>query len=119
MPKNSMELQGQQGKIKIAGDVIMVITQKAVEEVKGIVSYSGGISKGVSDYIGKNNPRKGVNVATEEKQVVINLSVVIQYGVVIPEVIKEVQEKVKTAIEAMTEIYVETVNVYVQDIKIP
>ncbi|WP_243136932.1 Asp23/Gls24 family envelope stress response protein [Alkaliphilus serpentinus] len=119
MSKNSMEVQGQQGKIKIASDVIMVITKKAVEEVKGIISFSGGISKGVVDTTNrKNNPRKGVNVENEEKQVVINLSVAIEYGVVIPDVIKEVQQKVKSAIETMTEITVEKVNVYVQDIKI-
>ncbi|KAB3537738.1 Asp23/Gls24 family envelope stress response protein [Alkaliphilus pronyensis] len=113
-----MELQGQQGKIKIASDVIMVITKKAVEEVEGIVSFTGGISKGASAHIGKDNPRKAVNVANEKKNVIINLSVVIKYGDIIPEVVKEVQEKVKTAIEAMTEIHVETVNIFVQDVKI-
>jgi len=94
-----MEVQGQQGKIKIASDVIMVITKKAVEEVKGIVSFSGGISKGVIDTSNKKmNPRKAVNLENEEKQVVINLSVAIEYGVIIPEAIKEIQQKVNTYI---------------------
>jgi uncharacterized alkaline shock family protein YloU len=119
MTKNSMELSGIQGKIKIANEVVLVIAQKAVKDIKGIVSFSGGLTKGIADaLISKNNSKKGVKLEAEENQVIINLSIAIEYGVVIPELVKTVQEKVKSSIEIMTDIKVAKVNVYIQDIKI-
>lgn len=119
MTKNSMELSGLQGKIKIANEVVLVIAQKAVRDIKGIVSFSGGLSKGLADALtSKSTSKKGVKLEAEENQIVINLSIVVEYGVVIPELVKTVQEKVKTSIEVMTDIKVSKVNVYIQDIKI-
>ena len=119
MTKNSMELSGMQGKIKIANDVVLVIAQKAVSDIKGIVSFSGGLSKGIADVLTNNkNTKKGVRLETEENDITINLSIVVEYGVIIPEIVKTVQEKVKTSIEVMTDIKVSKVNVYIQDIKI-
>ncbi len=118
--KNAMELTAEQGKIKISNDVIMVITQKTIEEIKGIVSFSSGLSKNIVEtFSKKNNSKKAVKIDNEEKFIEINISVVVEYGVVIPQLVKMVQEKVKQAIEVMTDINVEKVNVYVQDIKLP
>ncbi|MBM7615254.1 Asp23/Gls24 family envelope stress response protein [Alkaliphilus hydrothermalis] len=119
MAKNAMELSAEQGNIKISNDVIMVITQKAIEEVKGIVSFSSGLSKGFTEaFSRKNNSKKAVKIDNEEKLLEINISVVVEYGIVIPELMKTVQEKVKQSIENMTDIDVDKVNVYVQDVKI-
>ncbi len=114
-----MELISEQGKIRISNQVIMLIAKKTVEEVEGIVSLSGGLPVGISEIFSKNiSSKKGVRVTSEETQVVINLSLVIKYGVIIPEVIKIVQERVKKSIEAMTDIEVGEINVFVQGIEI-
>lgn len=117
MGKNVMEIEGEQGKIKISNDVIMVITQKAIEEIKGIVSFTAGLSKGITEVFSKESS-KGVKIVNEEKQVVINLSVVVEYGVVIPDLISDLQRKIKHSIEMMTDINVDKVNVFVQDIQV-
>ncbi|GAB6086601.1 Asp23/Gls24 family envelope stress response protein [Alkaliphilus crotonatoxidans] len=117
MSKNAMEIVGEQGKIKISNDVIMTITQKAVEEVPGIVSFTGGLSKGITEVFAKDS-NKGVKIDNEEKQLEINLSVVVTYGSVIPDLIKTLQQRIKDSIENMTEISVERVNVFVQDIQL-
>ncbi|WP_049765210.1 Asp23/Gls24 family envelope stress response protein [Alkaliphilus metalliredigens] len=114
-----MEVTGEHGKIRIANDVIMLIAQEAVGEVKGIVSLSGGLPVGITEMFSKKtSSKKGVKIQNQETQVVINLAVVVEYGVIIPEVIRLVQEKVKRSIEAMTDIEVGRVNVFVQDIRI-
>ncbi len=117
MSKNAMEIAGEQGKIKISNDVIMVITQKAVEEVQGIISFTGGLSKGITEVFSKDSS-KGVKIDNEEKQLEINLSVVVEYGIIIPDLIRTLQQRIKDSIENMTDIKVERVNVFVQDIQL-
>jgi uncharacterized alkaline shock family protein YloU len=61
---------------------------------------------------------KGVKVEVGEKEVVIDISVVVDYGVNIPEVSWKVQENVKKTVEKMTGLMVVEVNVYVQGVYI-
>ncbi|MCC5910712.1 MAG: Asp23/Gls24 family envelope stress response protein [Clostridiaceae bacterium] len=114
-----MEISGKQGKIKIAHDIVMTIARHAAEEVEGITSIKGGLPGGIGELFSKNTSnKKGIKIQSQETQVVINLSVVVKYGTIIPEVIGQVQEKVKSSIESMTDIQVSKVNVFVQDIEI-
>ena len=114
-----MEIVADQGRIKISNEVIMMIVRRAVDEVQGIVSFSGGLPGGFTEVFSKRTTtKKGVKITNEETQVVINLSIVIEYGVIIPDVVKKVQESVQKSVESMTDIKVGTVNVLVQDIKV-
>lgn len=119
MTSDPMEIVCDGGKIKISHDIVMTIARQIAAEVKGIVSISGGLHGGIVDVFSKKvSTKKGVKIQNEETQISINVALVIKYGIKIPEVVKEVQEKVKVAIEAMTEIKVSRVNVYIQDIEI-
>ncbi|SET27250.1 Uncharacterized conserved protein YloU, alkaline shock protein (Asp23) family [Natronincola peptidivorans] len=119
MSKDPMEIMGQQGKIKIAHDIVMTIARHTAEEVEGIISIKGGLPGGILELFNKKtSAKKGVKIENEETQVVINLSVVVDYGTVIPEVVRKVQEKVKKSVESMTDVQVSKVNVFVQDINI-
>lgn len=114
-----MEIISGRGKIRISNEVIILIAKKTVEEVEGIVALNGGLPTGIAEFFDKNAAsKKGVKVTSEESRVIINLSVVVKYGVIIPEIIKTVQEKVKKAIEAMTDIEVGQINVLVQGIEV-
>ncbi len=117
MSDNPMEITGKQGRIKIAHEIIMTIARQTAKEVEGIKSIRGGLPGGILELFSKKTSRKkGVKLEKEEDHVIINLAVVIEYGVIIPQVIRKVQEKVKTSIESMTDIKVSDVNVFVQDI---
>lgn len=119
MSQDPMEINGSQGKVKIAHDIVMTIARHTAEEVEGIVSIKGGLPGGILELFSKKtSTKKGVKIENEETQVVINLSVVVDYGVVIPEVVKIVQEKVKASVESMTDVPVSRVNVFVQDVHI-
>lgn len=119
MASDPMEIVSNGGKIKISHDIIMTIARHIATDVKGIVSISGGLPGGIVDVFSKRaSTKKGVKIESEETQIVINLALVIKYGIKIPDLVQDVQEKVKSAIEAMTEIEVSKVNVYIQDIEI-
>jgi uncharacterized alkaline shock family protein YloU len=67
----------------------------------------------------KKNLSKGVKVNVGEGSSTIDLFIVVEYGVKIPEVSKLVQENVKKTVETMTGLVVSAVNIHVQNVVIP
>ncbi len=104
--------------IQIADDVISIIAGKAVSEINGVAGMSGGFAGGISEVLsGKKNLSKGIKVEKGEKEAKIDVSIVVEYGVRIPDVAFEIQNRVKKAVETMTGIKVSSVNVNVQGVK--
>ena len=104
-------------KIKIADDVVAVIAGKAVTEVQGVYEMSGGFAGGIGEVLsGKKNLAKGIKVIVTEKDAKIDVNIIVEYGVRIPEIAFEIQTKVKKAVETMTGLKVTEVNVHVQGV---
>ena len=104
--------------IKIANDVIAVIAGVAVSEVQGVASMSGGFAGGITEVLsGKKNLSKGIKVDSDEKEVKIDVNIIVEYGTRIPDVAFEIQNRVKKSVENMTGLKVSEVNVHVQGVK--
>lgn len=101
------------GKVTFADDVVATIAGLAALEVKGVSSMSAGIV----EKFGKKNPTRGVKVEVGEKEAAVDLYMIVDYGVQIPEVAWNVQENVKKSIETMTGLSVVEVNIYIQGIE--
>ncbi|KRQ86835.1 Alkaline shock protein 23 [Caloramator mitchellensis] len=104
------------GQIKIAPEVISLIASMAVNEVSGVADLTGGFTGDMLEKVGVKSPAKGIKVQLGENEVLIDANIVVDYGVSIPEVAKEVQKKVKLSVETMTGITVTQVNVHVQGV---
>lgn len=104
------------GTIKISEEVVSVIAGLAATEVPGVAGMSGGVVDGISEMLGRKNLGKGVKVEVGEKEVSIDLYLIVDYGVRIPEVAWNVQENVKNAVENMTGLKVVEVNIHVQGV---
>lgn len=113
------EMAGGVGSIRIADEVVSIIAGLAATEVKGIAGMSGGIAGGIAEILGKKNFAKGVKVEVGEREAAVDLYIIVEYGVRIPEVALSVQENVKRAIETMTGLSVVEVNVHVQGVGFP
>ena len=100
--------------IRIANDVIAAIANKAASEVPGVFSMSGGIS----DVFGKKMS-KGIKVDAGEKSTKIDVNIIVEYGIRIPDIAFEIQNRVKKAVESMTGLEVLEVNVHVQGVNLP
>ena len=101
--------------IKIADDVIAVIAGAAASEVPGVSAMAGGFAGGISEvFSGKKNFAKGIKVEAGEKETRIDVNIIVEYGVRIPDVAFEIQNRVKKAVEGMTGLKVLDVNVHVQ-----
>ncbi len=103
--------------IQISNDVIAVIAGVAVSEVQGVSSMAGGFAGGISEvFSGKKNLAKGIKADKEENKVKIDVNIIVEYGSRIPDVAFEIQNRVKKAVESMTGLKVEEVNVHVQGV---
>ena len=72
---------------------------------------------GISEvFSGKKNLSKGIKVDIEEKEVKIDVNIIVEYGIRIPDVAFEIQNRVKKAVESMTGLAVKGVNIYVQGV---
>ena len=108
------------GIVKISDEVVAVIAGLACSEVKGIVGISSGIVGGITQILsGKKNLSKGVKVNVGENDATIDIFIVVEYGVKIPEVASEVQNSVKKAVESMTGLSVSAINIFVQNVYLP
>lgn len=103
--------------VKISDDVVAVISGIAVAEVQGVYEMSGGFAGGISEVLsGKKNFAKGIKVESTDKEIKIDVNIIVEYGVRIPDVAFEIQSRVKKAVESMTGLNVVEVNVHVQGV---
>jgi uncharacterized alkaline shock family protein YloU len=115
--QNIEEITSENEGVKISNDVIAVIAGVAVSEVPGVASMSGGFAGGISEVLsGKKNLAKGIKVEVADTTTKIDVNIVVEYGTRIPDVAFEIQNRVKKAVENMTGLKVEEVNVHVQGV---
>lgn len=104
------------GQVQIADEVVAIIAGLAAIEVEGIAGMAGNFTGDLVEILGIKNLSKGVTVAVGNEDVAVDLDIVIQFGVKIPEVAKAVQQKVKNSIETMTGLTVTEVNLHITGI---
>lgn len=104
------------GNIKIAVDVVSTIAGIAADEIEGVANMYSTFAGGIVEKLSKKNASKGVRVEMNEDSVIIDLYMIVDYGVKIPELAWEVQENVKSSVETMTGLDVEKVNIHIEGI---
>ena len=105
------------GQVQIADEVIAIIAGLAATEVDGVDSMAGNITNELVGKLGMKNLSKGVKVSIDGEKVDVVLNLILKYGVSIPKTSREVQEKVKGAIETMTGLTVGEVNIRIAGIQ--
>lgn len=105
------------GNIKISVDVVSTIAGIAASEVEGVAGMYGTFAGGIKEMLGaKKNPSKGVKVDMGDGTASIDLYIVVDYGVRIPELSWEIQESVKSNVETMTGLNVLKVNIHIEGV---
>lgn len=111
------EIKTENDGIKISDDVVAVIAGVAVSEVPGVAGMAGGFAGGISEvFSGKKNLAKGIKAEINENTAKLDVNIIVEYGSRIPDVAFEIQNRVKKAVESMTGLKVEEVNVHVQGV---
>jgi len=107
-----------EGNVFISDEVVATIASIAAKSIEGVSAMYGSITGGFVELLGKKNPGKGVKVTITDRDVEIDMFVVVEYGMKIPDVAWEIQEKVKKAVETMTGLTVDKVNIYIEGVVI-
>ena len=107
------------GSVQIHNHVIATIARLAALKVPGVVELSGNIVDGLAGFIGRKTNDRGIQVDIVDNSVVLELHVILEFGVRIPQVSWQIQNEVRQAVSQMTGKSVKAVNVIVQTLKFP
>jgi uncharacterized alkaline shock family protein YloU len=119
------ELVGERGRTAIADTVVAKIAGMAAAEVQGVYALGAGMARAfgaVRERIpGAGGPNLAQWVAVEvgERQAAIDLDVIVDYGVSIPDLADGIRLNVIGTVEKMCGLQVTEVNIAVDDIHLP
>ncbi|MFJ7238968.1 Asp23/Gls24 family envelope stress response protein [Streptomyces olivaceus] len=112
------------GRTSIADVVVVKIAGMAAREIPGVYDMGGGLSRtigAVRDRVpgGRPNVGRGVKVEVGERQTAIDLDLVVEYGVPIADLARDVRENVIDAVERISGLEVVEVNITINDVHLP
>lgn len=117
--EENKNIQETSGNIKISDEVVVTIASVAVSEIDGICGTGAGLVEGFARKFAKKPAGGGIKVTMTDTEASIDVNVIMNYGVRIPEVAWNVQDAVKREVELMTGLTVTKVNVRVVGIEVP
>lgn len=118
------ELVTEHGRTSIADSVVAKVAGVATKEVPGVYAMGAGMTRALGAVRerlpgGATSVAQGVQVEVGERQTAIDLDVIADYGVSIPDLAAGVRRNVISAVEKMCGLEVTEVNIAVDDIHLP
>ncbi|RST75451.1 Asp23/Gls24 family envelope stress response protein [Siminovitchia acidinfaciens] len=116
----SIEMKTKFGQIDISNEVIATIAGGAAIDCYGIVGMASKnqIRDGLTEILRKDNFSRGVVIRQEEDELHIDMYIIVSYGTKISEVAFNVQSKVKYTLQKTIGMSADTVNIYVQGVRV-
>jgi uncharacterized alkaline shock family protein YloU len=123
-PGKTAELVSEHGRTTIADSVVAKIVAMATREVGGVYAMGAGAARlfeAVRERVPgiQSSVTQGVAVEVGERQAAVDLDLVIEYGVAIPDLATAVRRNVINAVERMCGLQVTEVNISIDDIHLP
>lgn len=107
------------GDVYIAYDVIAKYAGSAAVECFGVVGMAAiSMKDGVAKLLRRENLTNGIKVEMNGDKVIIDLHVIVSYGVPIETVCTNLCEAVKYRVSELSGLQVEKVNVYVEGMRV-
>lgn len=114
------ELVESEDSLTYSNGVIEKIVAMATREVPHVLGMKGNLMHFVQEQFGAENLTKGVSVeVTDDNRVVVNISVIIEYGAYAPDIFEEVKKRVTERLGAMTGLEVAGINLRIEDVLTP
>lgn len=106
------------GQIDISPAAITTIVSQSIHQCYGVVGMaSKGFVNGIAQLLSRDSSRKGIEVQVAEDGIIVDVYVVIEYGIRIRAVAESIQSTVKFHLERALSQPVKAVNVYVQGLR--
>lgn len=111
--------EGSYGQIDISPAAVSTIVSQAVHQCYGVVGMaSKGFANGIAQLLTRDSSRRGIDVHVEEDGIVVDVYVIIEYGIRIRAVAESIQSTIKFHVEKAMGQDVKAVNVYVQGLRL-
>ena len=105
------------GIVQISNGVISAVMKKYTLEVPGVVRFQQqGMLDGLFDVLSKRPIDRSIELDLQANGAIITLTLILRFGVCIPEVCQNIQETIKEKVESLTGYPVAKVNVNVVDL---
>jgi uncharacterized alkaline shock family protein YloU len=105
------------GTIDISVATIATITNQAINQCYGVVGMANkNLADGIASLLTRDS-RRGIDVSLVDDKIIIDVYVIVEYGVRIRAVAESIQNTVKFHVEKTLGLPVEAVNVYVQGLR--
>jgi uncharacterized alkaline shock family protein YloU len=116
----SIELKTKLGQIDISNEVVATIAGGAAVDCYGIVGMASKnqIKDGLTEILRRDNFTRGVIVRQQNEEVHIDMYIIVSYGTKISEVAHNVQSKVKYTLDKTVGLAVDSVNIFVQGVRV-
>ena len=101
-----------QSNVHISQEAICTVAAVAAVEVEGVAGLSN-LGNDIAGIAGKKNLSRAIRLHSEEDALVIDISLLVRFGINIQNVAKSVQEAVMTSVESVIGLKVSAVNVHV------
>lgn len=114
------DLDESEDSLTYSNGVIEKIVAMATREVPHVLGMKGNLMHFVQEQFGAENLTKGVSVeVTDDNRVIVNISVIIEYGAYAPAIFEEVKARVTERLAAMTGLEVAGINLRIEDVVTP
>ena len=88
--------------------------------IDGVHELTGSLTDSISkNILGKESSGKGIRLTRSDEGLILDVYVIVEYKVKIPQLAWEIQGTVKREVEAMTGVPVLEVNIHVQGLNVP
>ena len=122
-PERNMNLETDFGTTRIDDVVVSKIAGIAAREVSGVAALGGGGARmmgSIRESFGASEDvRQGVTVEVNNGTASIDIAIIAEYGVAIHELAEAIRRNLRNAVERMTGLSVDRVDVVVHDVKLP
>jgi uncharacterized alkaline shock family protein YloU len=113
----SLRQTRERGRVEVFLSAVAAIAGHAATECYGVMGMAArGLRDGVATLLHRENMHRGVEVREVAGQLVVDVYVVVQYGIRITEVAHNLQTAVRFEVERATGVSVAEVNVFVQGV---
>jgi len=115
-----IERNSKYGSINITPEVVATIVGGAATECYGVIGMASQqvLKDGFYELLKKDNYTRGVIITVGEEGLIVDLYIIVGYGMKISEIVTEVQKKVKYVLETTLDVDIESINVYVQGVRV-
>ena len=115
----AIKTTNQYGSVCVADNVIATIAGLAAMQCAGVVGMATqGAAEGLAELLKIDSLTKGIKVNTENKDITVDINIIVEYGVSLAAVAENVIATVSYSIRSMTGLEVAAVNVNIKGIRV-